>query len=111
MRLGETQSEAPHVIRKLTKVSLKYKDLIFRHLYRPLKNHWYRRVFNGFYTVEPLPLNEWFCCSPLASRVFNGFGKSERWPPMLQKSANHNTTEMVTNRIKLTADTPIQPYE
>ena len=30
------------------------------------RNHRYQWFFNGFLTIQPLPLNEWYCSSPLA---------------------------------------------
>merc|ERR1712223_1079654 len=30
-------------------------------------------VFQWFFPIQPLPLNEWFCGSPLTSMVFQWF--------------------------------------
>ena len=36
-------------------------------------NHWYQWFFQWFFPIEPLPLNEWFCGSPLTSMVYQWF--------------------------------------
>ena len=36
-------------------------------------NHWYQWFFQCFFPIQPLPLNEWFCGSPLTSMVYQWF--------------------------------------
>ena len=36
-------------------------------------NHWYQWFFQCFFPIQPLPLNEWFCGSPLTLMVFQWF--------------------------------------
>ena len=36
-------------------------------------NHWYQWFFQWFFPIQPLPLNEWFCGSPLTSMVYQWF--------------------------------------
>ena len=50
------------------------------------KFHCIRWFFNGFCTTGPLPLNEWFCGSPLSSMEWSMvFRKMERWSTMVLK--------------------------
>jgi len=63
-------------------------SMVFLHV-----NHWYQWFFNGFsdlnhlyqwffqcfFTIEPLPLNEWFVAHHLHRWFINGFGECERW--------------------------------
>ena len=36
-------------------------------------NHWYQWFFQWFFPIQPLPLNEWFCGSPLTLMVYQWF--------------------------------------
>ena len=58
-------------------------------------NHWYRWFFQWFFIVEPLPLNEWFCVSPLVSMVFQWFFGSQPLVSMIFPMVFYNWTNAI----------------
>ena len=72
-------------------------------------NHLYQWFFQWFFTIEPLPLNEWFVAHHLHRWFINGFGESERW--FTKKGQNAKKTWFVQqkHRNKQTLDTLTWP--
>ena len=68
-------------------------------------NHWYQWFFQWFFPIQPLPLNEWFCGSPLTSMVYQWF--RWKWTAVHKKRPKRKKTWFVkkkTHRGKQTLD-------